>query len=111
RAGSAAVLPYEGVPLLSPDKKTAAFDTPAGIQVLNQFRQAYVKHAIAPGAVSADIRNFPQTLDNSQIGFQADAFPFVLTTLQANSPSVYQHIAVTKAPTTQDGKYLLLGQQ
>ncbi|HEY1572922.1 MAG TPA: extracellular solute-binding protein [Pseudonocardiaceae bacterium] len=109
--GSTAVLPYEGVPLLSPDKKTAAFDTPAGIQVLNQFRQAYVKHAIAPGAVSADIRNFPQTLDNSQIGFQADAFPFVLTTLQANSPSVYQHIAVTKAPTTQDGKYLLLGQQ
>ncbi|HEX5120778.1 MAG TPA: extracellular solute-binding protein [Pseudonocardiaceae bacterium] len=109
--GSTAVLSYEGVPLLSPDKKTAAFDSPAGIQVLNQFRQAYVQHAIAPGAVSADIRNFPQTLDNSQIGFQADAFPFVLTTLQSNSPSVYQHVTVTKAPTTKDGKYLLLGQQ
>jgi multiple sugar transport system substrate-binding protein/putative chitobiose transport system substrate-binding protein len=109
--GETAVLSYEGVPLLSADKKKAAFDTPAGMQVLNQFRQAYVHHAIAPGAVGPDSRTFPQTLDNQQIGFQADAFPFVLTSLQSNSPSVYKNIAVTKAPTTKDGKYLLLGQQ
>ncbi|HEX5403885.1 MAG TPA: extracellular solute-binding protein [Pseudonocardiaceae bacterium] len=109
--GETAVLSYEGVPLLSPDKKTAAFDNPAGIQVLDQFQQAYRRHAIAPGAVSADTRDFPQTLDNQQIAFQADAFPFVLTALQTNSPTVYQHIAVTKAPATRQGKYLLLGQQ
>jgi putative chitobiose transport system substrate-binding protein len=109
--GQTAVLSYQGVPLLSPDKKTAAFDGPDGIGVLNQFKQAYDRHAIAPGAVSADIRNFPQTLDNQQIAFQADSFPFVLTGLKTNSPTVYQHIAVTKAPTTKDGKYLLLGQQ
>lgn len=109
--GLTAVLSYEGVPLLSPDKKTAAFDSPAGLQVLNEFRQAYVRHAIAPGAVTANIRDFPQSLDNKQIAFQADAFPFVLTSLRSNSPSVYQHVAITKAPTTKDGKYLLLGQQ
>jgi putative chitobiose transport system substrate-binding protein len=109
--GQTAVLSYQGVPLLSPDKKTAAFDGPDGIGVLNQFKQAYDRHAIAPGAVSADVRNFPQTLDNQQIAFQADSFPFVLTGLKTNSPTVYQHIAVTKAPTTKDGKYLLLGQQ
>lgn len=109
--GETAVLSYQGVPLLSADKKTAAFDNAAGIGVLNQFKQAYDRHAIAPGAVSADTRNFPQTLDNQQIAFQADSFPFVLTGLRTNSPSVYQHIAVTKAPTTKDGDYLLLGQQ
>jgi putative chitobiose transport system substrate-binding protein len=109
--GYSAVLSYEDVPLLSPDKKQAAFDTPAGAQVLNRFKQAYDRHALAPGSVGADIRNFPQSLDNRQIAFQPDAFPFVLTSLQSNSPSVYQHVAVTRAPATKDGKYLLLGQQ
>jgi multiple sugar transport system substrate-binding protein/putative chitobiose transport system substrate-binding protein len=110
-SGQWSVLAYEGVPYLSADKKQAAFDTQAGIDVLTKFKQAYTAHAIAPGAVSADVRSFPQTLDNGKIAFQADAFPFVLTSLQTNSPNVYKNLAITKAPATPDGKYLLLGQQ
>jgi multiple sugar transport system substrate-binding protein/putative chitobiose transport system substrate-binding protein len=109
--GFTSILAYEGIPLLSADKKQAAFNTPQAQQVLTQFKQAYDSHAIAPGAVSANIRDFPQNLDNGQIAFQADAFPFVLTDLQENAPSVYKNLAITKAPATADGKWLLLGQQ
>lgn len=109
--GLNSVLSYEGIPLLSADKKKAAFNTPAAAKVLDKFKKAYGSHAIAPGAITADIRNYPQSLDNHQIAFQADAFPFNLTSLQANSPSVYKNVAVTKAPATADGKYQLLGQQ
>jgi len=110
-SGQWSILAYDGVPYLSTDKKQAAFDTQAGIDELTKFKTAYDAHAIAPGAVSADVRSFPQTLDNSKIAFQADAFPFVLTSLQTNSPTVYKNLAITKAPTTVDGKYLLLDQQ
>lgn len=109
--GETAVLSYEGIPLLSPDKKQAAFNTPAARDVLTKFKKAYDSHAIAPGAISADTRNYPQSLDNQQIAFGADVYPFVLTSLQNNSPSVYSHLAITKPPTTKDGKVLLLGQQ
>jgi putative chitobiose transport system substrate-binding protein len=102
---------YDGLPLLSEDKSQAAFNTPDGIAGLTKFKTAFDKHALAPGTVSADVRAFPQSLDNGKIAFQADAFPFVLTSLKENSPSVYKNLAVTKAPTTKDGKYLLLGQQ
>lgn len=109
--GQSAVLSYEGIPLLSPDKKQAAFNTQAGRDVLTKYKKAYDSKAIAPGAITPDIRNFPQSLDNQQIAFTADAYPFVLTSLKENSPSVYNHLAITPSPTTKDGKYLLLGQQ
>lgn len=109
--GLTSVLSYEGIPLLSADKSKAAFNTPAAAKVLDKYKKAYDSHAIAPGAITADVRNFPQSLDNHQIAFQADAFPFNLTSLQANSPSVYKNVAVTKAPATATGEYKLLGQQ
>jgi multiple sugar transport system substrate-binding protein/putative chitobiose transport system substrate-binding protein len=109
--GESAVLQYSGVKLLSPDKKKAAFNTPQTAQLLEKFKKAYDSHAIAPGATTANTRSYPQSLDNHQIAFQADAFPFVLTSLQKNSPSVYKTLAITKAPATAAGKYLLLGQQ
>lgn len=110
-SGQWSILAYEGVQMLSPDKQKAAFNTPEAAAVLTKFKKAYDSHAIAPGAVSPDVRAFPQTLDNGKIGFQADAFPFVLTSLEKNAPNVYKNVAVTTAPTTKDGKYLLLSQQ
>lgn len=109
--GETAVLTYEGIPLLSADKKQAGFNTPAARDVLTKFKKAYDSHAIAPGAISADTRNYPQSLDNQQIAFAADVYPFVLTSLQKNSPTVYSKLAITKPPATKDGKVLLLGQQ
>lgn len=110
-SGQWSILAYEGIPMLGADKQKAAFNTPVAAAVLDKFKKAYDGHAIAPGSISPDVRAFPQTLDNGKIAFQADAFPFVLTSLQKNAPTTYKNIAVTKAPTTKDGKYLLLGQQ
>lgn len=102
---------YEGVEMLDAGKTKAALNNPAYAAVLTKFKKVYDAHGLAPGSVSSDVRAFPQTLDNGKIGFQADAFPFVLTSLEKNSPNVYKKLAVTKAPATKDGKYLLLGQQ
>jgi putative chitobiose transport system substrate-binding protein len=110
-SGQWSVLAYEGIPLLNDDKSSAAFNTPEAAAVLDRFKEAYDGEAIAPGAISEDVRALPQSLENGGIAFLADAFPFALTALEANAPSVYQNVEVTKGPTTPEGKYLLLGQQ
>jgi putative chitobiose transport system substrate-binding protein len=110
-SGQWSILAYEGITMLSPDKQKAAFNTPEAAAVLAKYKKAYDAHAIAPGSVSQNVRAFEQTLDNRKIAFQADAFPFVLTSLEKNAPNIYKNVVVTKAPTTKDGKYLLLSQQ
>jgi putative chitobiose transport system substrate-binding protein len=81
------------------------------VQVLERFKQAYDKHGIAPGAITKDTRNYPQSIDNGQVAFTSSSLPFSLLNYQKNSPDIYKKLAVTKAVHTTDGKYLLAGQQ
>ncbi|MCG5220812.1 ABC transporter substrate-binding protein [Streptosporangium sp. KLBMP 9127] len=106
-----ALLAYYGVKLLSDDKKTAAFNTPETVQILERFKQSYEKHGLAPGTVSKDVRNFPQSLENGQLAFQASANAAVLLNIQKNAPDVYEDLAVTEPVRTGTGGYLLNAQQ
>jgi multiple sugar transport system substrate-binding protein/putative chitobiose transport system substrate-binding protein len=105
------VLQYYGLKVLSDDKKKAAFDTPEAAAVLQRFKKAYDAHAIAPGAITKDTRNYPQSIDNGQLAFTPSSLPFSLLNYQQNSPNIYKKLVVTKAVHTTDGKYLLAGQQ
>lgn len=105
------VLQYYGVTMLSEDRKKAAFNTDDAVAVLEKFKRSYDSRAIAPGAVSKDVRNYPQSLENSQIAFTPSSLPFTLLNVQKNAPNVYSDLVVTKAVTTSGGKYLLAGQQ
>ncbi len=105
------VLQYYGIKVLSADKKKATFDTPQAVAILQKFKQAYDTHAIAPGAITKDTRNYPQSIDNGQLAFTPNSLPFTLLNYQKNSPNIYAKLAVTKAVHTTDGKYLLAGQQ
>lgn len=100
-----------GIKLLNDDKTKAAFNTPAAVALVQKAKQAYDAHAIAPGAVSEDTRNYPQSLDNGQLAFSPNQLPFVLLNLQKNSPNIYADVEVTKGMQTPQGKYILQGQQ
>ncbi|HEX4813104.1 MAG TPA: extracellular solute-binding protein [Nonomuraea sp.] len=104
------VLRYYGIELLAPDRKTAAFNTPQAAEVLEKFKKSY-KTGLAPGTVSKDIRNPPQSLENEQLAFIPTANAAQLLNTQKNAPEVYKDLAVTEAVQMNTGNYLLLAQQ
>ncbi|TMR99722.1 ABC transporter substrate-binding protein [Nonomuraea basaltis] len=106
-----AVLKYYGIDLLSDDKKKASFNTPETVKVLEEFKKSYDAHGIAPGAVSKDVRNYPQTLENGQLAFTAGTFGATLLNIQKNAPDVYKDLVVTEPVQTGTGGYLLTAQQ
>ncbi|MFI6789564.1 ABC transporter substrate-binding protein [Nonomuraea sp. NPDC050383] len=108
---AAAVLRYYGVELLSADKKKAAFNTPEVAELLETFKKSYDKHGLAPGTVSKDVRNYPQTLENGQLAMGASATAATLVNIQKNAPDVYEDLVVTEPVQTKTGGYLLLAQQ
>ncbi|WP_327088291.1 extracellular solute-binding protein [Nonomuraea sp. NBC_01738] len=104
-------LRYSGIKLLGDDKKTVAFNTPEAVAVLEKFKKSYDSHGIAPGAVTKDIRNPPQSLENGQVAFKAWANAAELLNVQKNAPEVYQDLVVTAPVQTPTGGYLLPAQQ
>jgi putative chitobiose transport system substrate-binding protein len=108
---AASVLRYYGVELLSADKKKAAFNTPEVAELLGTFKKSYDRHGIAPGAVSKDVRNFPQSLENGQLALSASTLAATLLNIQKNAPDVYDDLVVTEPVQTKTGGYLLLAQQ
>ncbi|GAA2657032.1 ABC transporter substrate-binding protein [Nonomuraea recticatena] len=104
-------LRYYGIKLLSDDKKSAAFNTPEAVAILEKFKKSYDAKGIAPGAVSKDIRNLPQTLENGQIAFKATANAAELLNIQKNAPEVYEDLVVTPPVRMSTGGFLLLAQQ
>ncbi|MFD1934763.1 MULTISPECIES: ABC transporter substrate-binding protein [Nonomuraea] len=104
-------LRYYGIKLLSDDKKTATFNTPEAVAILERFKKSYDAHGIAPGAVSKDIRNLPQTLENGQVAFKATANAAELLNIQKNAPDVYRDLTVTTPVRMSTGGFLLLAQQ
>ncbi|WP_049557768.1 ABC transporter substrate-binding protein [Nonomuraea sp. SBT364] len=104
-------LRYHGISLLSEDKKTATFNTPEAVAVLERFKKSYDRHGIAPGAISKDTRNLPQNLENGQVAFKPMGNAAELLNIQKNAPDVYKDIVVTESVRTSTGGYLLLAQQ
>lgn len=104
------VLRYYGIEPLSADRRTAAFNTPQAVEILEKFKKSYGA-GIAPGAVSKDIRNLPQTLENGQIAFKPTANAAELLNVQKNAPDVYDDLVITEPVRMGTGEYLLLAQQ
>jgi putative chitobiose transport system substrate-binding protein len=105
------VLQMEGVAMLSPDKKKAAFNTPEVVAILNAWKDAYTRGGIAPGTTVKDERTYPQTLDNQQVAFSAGAFPFNLKNIEKNAPDVYKKLKLGPGATGKAGTYILPDQQ
>jgi putative chitobiose transport system substrate-binding protein len=101
------VLQAYGIPMLSSDNKKAAFDTPAAVQVLNQWK-SYYKSAIAPGAIATPgVGTFPQDFCNGQVAMAVNAQPFQLLNYKTNCPEVYQDLQASPTVTgTTDAMYL-----
>ncbi|MEV5965655.1 sugar ABC transporter substrate-binding protein [Kribbella sp. NPDC051952] len=105
------VVQANGIPLLSEDGKTAAFNTPETIALVEKFKTAFSSGAIAPGSLSTDQRNLPQSLENKQIAFNPAAVSSTLLNIQKNSPAVYGSIVVGPPVVGADGKFYMPGQQ
>jgi putative chitobiose transport system substrate-binding protein len=105
------VMQSEGVQMLSADHSKAAFNTADAKQILTAWKDAYTKGGIAPGATVKDDRNYPQTIDNQQVAFSANALPFNLKNIQKNAPDVYKKLKLAPAVTGTTGTYILPDQQ
>ncbi|WP_165368192.1 ABC transporter substrate-binding protein [Phytoactinopolyspora endophytica] len=105
------VLPYYGVEMLNEERTEAAFNTPETAQILDRWKAAYDSGAIAPGAISKDIRNLPENIENRKVGFTANVPGTRLVSTEENAPEVYGDLAVTPGVRTPEGKLLLAGQQ
>ncbi|WP_219509691.1 ABC transporter substrate-binding protein [Nonomuraea ceibae] len=105
------ILEMEGVRLLAPDKKKAAFNTPAARAVLEQWAKGMKDGAIAPGATVKDERQYPQTLTNQQVAFAALSFPAVLVGMEKNNPDVFAKMAIGPGALGKAGSYVVPDQQ
>lgn len=108
---TSAVLQQNDLALLSEDKKTAAFNTAETREFIETFKPLYESGAIAPGAISSDVRNLPQNLENQLIAFSPITVSSNLLNVQKNAPQVYQKITVTPPVTGPSGKFMMPGQQ
>jgi putative chitobiose transport system substrate-binding protein len=105
------VLQSYGVPMLTSDKKKAAFDTPEAVGVLNQWK-SYYKSAIAPGAISpagTGSGTYPEDFCNGQLAMAVDAQPFQLLNYQKNCPKVYKQLEVSPTVVTTKTDKMFLG--
>lgn len=98
-------LVYQGVKLISDDKKKAAFNTPEAIAAVEALKKAVDSKAMAPGVTSTQGIP-PQWVNNGQVAFVVSE-PFVLAGLKADSPQAYADMGVGMAPATTDGSWVL----
>ncbi len=101
----------EGIALISPDRKTAAFNTPEAVAVLEKFKRHLDSKAIAPGVLGKDNRIYPQNLTNKQIAFDPAITSSELVGIEKNAPDVYADLAVVPAVTGATGKQFMPDQQ
>ncbi|WP_163505978.1 extracellular solute-binding protein [Fodinicola acaciae] len=101
----------EGVPLISPDRKKAAFNTPQAAAILAKFKKYLDSGAIAPGVLGKDPRSYAQNLSNKLITFMPTDTSSNLVGLQKNSPDVYADSVVEPAVTGPSGVQLMNSQQ
>ncbi|MDX2970408.1 ABC transporter substrate-binding protein [Kribbella solani] len=105
------VVQANGIPLLSDDKKKAAFNTPDTLAMLEKFKTLFSSGVIAPGSLGENQRDLPQSLENKLIAFNPVAVSSSLLNVQKNSPAVYSSIVVGPPVTGAGGKYYMPGQQ
>ncbi|WUJ68112.1 extracellular solute-binding protein [Kribbella soli] len=105
------VVQADGIKLLSEDGKAAAFDTPETLALVEKFKPLFASGAIAPGSLSENPRDLPQSLENKLIAFNPAAVSSSLLNVEKNAPAVYSSIVVGPPVTGADGKYYMSGQQ
>jgi putative chitobiose transport system substrate-binding protein len=89
----------EGLPVLSPDHKTAVFNSPDHVAFIEKFVQAYKDGAIAPGAVVKDDRQLQQTLDNELTAHTGQAFSTSINSWEKSAPNLIPKLKVVPAVT------------
>jgi putative chitobiose transport system substrate-binding protein len=93
------VLADEGIPILSSDKKSAKFNTPKAASLVEKFVQGYKDGAVAPGAITKDTRQYPQTVDNGLVAQAGLVGAFNLVNWEKNSPQIIPKLKVIPAVT------------
>jgi putative chitobiose transport system substrate-binding protein len=101
----------EGVPLISPDRKKAAFNTPQAAAILAKYKKFLTSGAVAPGVLGKEPRSYAQNLSNKLIAFMPTDTSSNLVGLQKNAPDVYADTVIEPAVTGPAGIQLLQGQQ
>jgi putative chitobiose transport system substrate-binding protein len=93
------VLISEGLPIISPDRKTAVFNSPEHVAFVEKFVQAYKDGAVAPGAVVKDDRQLQQTIDNELTAHVGQSLATGINSWEKSAPNLIPKLKVVPAVT------------
>ncbi|WP_460524235.1 ABC transporter substrate-binding protein [Humibacter antri] len=111
------IMPYSttlqamGVPLISADRKKAAFNTAATAKILDTFKTYYTSGAIAQGAIGENERTYEQNIAAGNLAFTGTDQSSAPAHIKTSSPSIYSKLAVTDGAVGPSGDYYLSSQQ
>lgn len=98
----------EGIELLTPDKKKAAFNTPEAEAMVQKYLDAYKSGATAAGAITTDIRNLPQNMENEQTAMSLTSGAFGLNNIEKNAKPVFDKLKLYPSVVGKSGKLPLV---
>lgn len=101
----------EGVAMLNEDRTEPTFDSPDTVAIMERYKKYFDSHAIAPGVMGKEARQYEQTLENGQIASSPHAVSSALVNIEKNAPDVYKDLWVRPAVVGPEGKQLFFGQQ
>ncbi|WP_337926739.1 extracellular solute-binding protein [Paenibacillus caui] len=90
------LLPIEGIPILSDDKKSAAFNTAETVEMINNLKQQ-----IADGVLIKDDAKFDKQIQyysSEQVAFELSS-PAFINFLKTSAPDVYKNTIAVSLPT------------
>jgi putative chitobiose transport system substrate-binding protein len=111
------IMPYSttlqalGVPLISADRRKAAFNTAETAKILETYKTYYASGAIAQGAIGEDRRTYEQNLAAGNLAFTGADQSSSPAHIKKSSPNVYSNLAVTPGAVGPSGNYYLTSQQ
>ncbi|MDQ1911833.1 sugar ABC transporter substrate-binding protein [Paenibacillus sp. GD4] len=100
RAINSSIFGGEGIPLLSADKKTAAFNTPEGVKFIDEYAKLYKE-----GVIPKEDANFDKQVAyfaGEQTAFQMSGTTFI-NRIKTAAPEVYQNTVVASLPLGKSG--------
>lgn len=97
------IMQAEGLDIVSEDGKTALFNSPEHVALLQKFIDAYQNGSLAPGCIGKDDRAYQESFDSEQTAQIGWWYASIINNWVSNSPDFVQKVKVAPAITGAGG--------
>lgn len=100
-----------GVKPFNDDKTKAAFNTPEAVELIQKFVDGYQTGALAPGSVSKNVQQLPESLENGMVAQDGLYVASGLNRIESNAPDEFKQMKVFPGIKEEGGYYGVVSQQ